>query len=200
MADFQNLIGEIDSTQHTQENDDEPTFELPEQDVATTRGASIPAALLEEEARREEQERETYLTQNTHDEEEDGNKLSPDEDYEALKRLWIQELNSTDLLKYDHEIIPMLMEMVSAQEEVIEQFQEQAHQNSSLSVGQVDSDLASLAASICKLDLDRICFLLADLSRIRLGKIEKYPFHNVEHLDLMSDQEVSFLQYSKQYY
>lgn len=195
MADFENLTGEINLTQ----DNEETVFDPIGQDVidGNRRGrqGSIPDALLQAEAQyREEQERDRSSTSIQNDDgldDEDGNALSPDEDYETLKRLWIQELNSTELLKYDHETIPMLMEMLSAQEEVIDQFREQAQHKPSPSFGHVDSDLASLAASICKLDLDRICFLLADLSRIRLGKIEKYPFHNLENLEMMSEQEVS---------
>jgi len=204
MADFDNLTGDIDTFEDELINDDEEESILqPSEQYSNNNRPVIPSALREAEVqRREEQERVEAEEQNEDDDYDDnngddeghirGSTLSPDVDYEHIKKLWIQEINTDEILKYDDEIIPMLMEALPHQEEVIEQFQEQTHHNpSNASLGNVDSDLASLAASICKLDMDRMCFLLADLSRVRLGKIEKYPIHNVEKLDQMSEEEVS---------
>jgi hypothetical protein len=210
MADFQNLTAEIDTSQNNEDllgegNDETSLLDQAEEDVNASASTSqnndggndqraeIPAALLEAEAQhRDEQERErsSIFMQNDDDDDDDENALFPDEDYEVLKRLWIQEVNSTEILHNDDELIPMLMEMLPGQEEIIEQFQDQARNNSSTS-GNVDAHLASLAASVCKMDMDRMCFLLADLKRIRLGKIEKYAIHNREVLDRLSDEEVS---------
>jgi len=209
MADFQNLTGEVYSAQNNQDSEEEGEAYNDEATLHQRAQAGqeefddaghdqqqimeIPAALLEAEAQqRDEQERDTSNLSQDLDETVEG-QLVPDEDYEALKRLWIQEVNSTELLDYDSELIPILMEMIPSQEEVIEQFQAQALQNPSAVPGSVDPNLASLAASICKMDLDRMYFLLADLKRTRLGKIEKYALHNREILDRMSEKEVNYL-------
>ena len=204
MADFQNLTEEVDLAQINldvqEEGNDEETIqqqaqigqEFDDDDAGHDQQLEIPVALLEAEAQqRDEQERDTSSLLENLDEAGEG-ELTPDDDYEALKRLWIQEVNSTELLDYDSELIPILMEMIPSQEEIIEQFQAQALQNPSVSSGSVDPNLASLAASICKMDLDRMYFLLADLKRTRLGKIEKYALHNREILDRMSESEVSY--------
>jgi len=168
--------------------------------------AQIPSVLLQAETQyREERERDTsaLIETDRNKSREDGGDydhedgddriLSPDEDYETLKHLWIQELNCAELLPYHRQSIPVLMELLSAQEEIIDDLQDQGKNSFSASSGNVDPSLASLAASVAKMDLDRVSFLLADLTRTRLGKIEKYALHNREVLDRMSDEEISYL-------
>jgi hypothetical protein len=40
------------------------------------------------------------------------------------------------------------------------------------------------------MDMERLKFMVVDLLRIRLEKIEKYALHNREHVDRMSRREV----------
>jgi hypothetical protein len=196
MADFRNLIGEIDNTQDLDDSNNEPRLDQLDDEGYVGQQAEIPAALLEAEAkRREEQERDRSEIVMDNEQElgglEEGSQLSLDKEYESLKRMWIQEVNATELLKYD-DMIPVLKEFIGEQESVIDAFKEQATQNSTSSAGDIDAGLASLAASICKLDMDRMAFLLSDLSRIRLEKIEKYLFHYLgDSQDHLGDNEVS---------
>ncbi len=203
MADFQNLLGEIDAIQ----NDENTTLNVDNDFEAMEGGdnddndqsqpsqpARIPAALLEAE----DQHRKTIeevLDQDAADDAEQeimqgGDGLIPDEDYEHLKKLWVREINTTELLEIDQELISSLIELLPIQESNIENFTDQAQQESSAR-GDVDANLASLASGICKMDFDRMCFLLADLKRTRLGKIERFALHNRQVPERMSNEEVS---------
>ena len=200
MADFQNLLGEIDPIQN-----DENSNLLDDNDIGNDgvdignnhnnqrpQRISIPDVLREAEIQHKlamEQVTDRDAEDEIEDAEITGDALFPDEDYETLKRLWIHEINVTELLQNDDERLLTLIELLPSQEANIEEFTEQAQQQSG-GHGNVDANLASLASSICKMDFDRMCFLLADLKRTRLGKIEKYALHNREITERMSDQEV----------
>ncbi len=196
MADFDNLLGDIEDTQPSPST----SVQDPDEYNATTQGtdnnddnieddhdqeiSEIPAVL--QRALRLQQENKDYGTTDDEDadeSEEEG--LQTNAGYESLKKLWIQELNCTELCAIDHELVEDFIEQLSMQEDVIEDLLEQGR-----SIGNVDPTLASIAASICKMDMDRLAFTLADLKRIRLEKIEKYALHNREFIDRMSNEEV----------
>ena len=127
---------------------------------------------------------------NNDDDDEDG--LLLDADYNKMRRLWIQELNAPELLPHDEETMSVLLNLLSGQEETLDELQDLAKGGSKGGGGSnVDPSLASLAASICKLDSDRLSFVLADNLRTRLHKLENYALHNRECLDRMSSNEVS---------
>ncbi len=52
-------------------------------------------------------------------------------------------------------------------------------------------ELASLMAQITKMDLDRTRFMLVDLARVRMAKIENHALHNKTLVDRMTEEEVS---------
>lgn len=222
MADFDNLLGEINAIEDDETINDIESISQQEADnnSITTPPAgttSIPPALLEAENRRQSNDEpmagqpatEDYNYENEldndnnndDDDNENGEngQCRPDPDYETLQHLWIQELNCTELLPYDDNTTSVLLEVLSHQEDTMDQLQEQAGRfsgsgsgtlNSSSGRGSVDPSLASLAAGICKMDSDRLGFVMADLMRTRLFKIEKYALHNRDVLDRMSQGEV----------
>ncbi len=202
MADFQNLLGEIDSVQNDEHSNlnDSNTVDISGREISSidnnqrSQQPSIPNALVEAEVqhRREiEHDNDQDAQDDAENDDVQGDVLFPDEDYETLKKLWIREINATELLQNDDELISTLIELLPIQEANIEEFTEQA-QHRSNAHSNVDSNLASLASSMCRMDFDRMCFLLADLKRTRLGKIEKYALHNREIIERMSDQEVRY--------
>mmetsp|Transcript_4641 Transcript_4641/g.8903 ORF Transcript_4641/g.8903 Transcript_4641/m.8903 type:complete len:304 (+) Transcript_4641:60-971(+) len=108
------------------------------------------------------------------------------EEYDALKKLWIQELNTTELCYYDENLIEYLIGLLNENENLPDNLREH---------GRADADptLANIAASICNMDMERLRFILVDLFRIRLEKIEKYALHNRECTDRMCGREVEYL-------
>ena len=114
-----------------------------------------------------------------------------DAEYEQLKRWWTQELASPgDLMPYDKDIIEMHLELLQGQEDIIE---------SLLEDGQVDEETSvhvALEVSVYRMEMDRLRYLLADLARIRLAKIERFALHmrtTAEMIERMSDDERSYL-------
>lgn len=96
--------------------------------------------------------------------------------YGKLRNLWIQELNSPELLPYDEETIQYLTEAVQAQEDTSE------------FTGNANVD--ALLSSIVKVDSERVKFLVSDLLKLRLWKIQSYPLHMRKNIDKMSENEV----------
>ena len=199
MADFDNLLDDIEetqpspaynaTTQGTEETDvdpslddninggyDDETAEIPE---VLQRALRIQANQNQNDGRASDDERSAYQS----DDDEDGSHTNSE--YENLKKLWIRELNSTELCPLDVELLDDFIEQLSMQEDVIEDLLEQGRSN-----GSVDPTLASIAASICKMDMDRLAFVVTDLMRVRLEKIEKYALHNRDYIDRMSKDEV----------
>ena len=118
----------------------------------------------------------------------DDDHFELDHDYQELRRLWIQEKNCPELLPHNTEIMNHHIQLLNDKEDIIDELQDQAAEPRT--PGNSDPLLASLVASIHKVEADRIRFILADLTRIRLGKIENHALHNRTLLDRMSDQEV----------
>ena len=119
--------------------------------------------------------------------------------FQRLKLAWKQELACPELLPYDHEVIDYFMELLATQEDVIDNVQQggvlslsNTNTNSAGIVRNTEANqmLTSLSVNILKMEVDRIRFILADLSRTRIQKIEKYALHSRTLLDRMSDEEV----------
>merc|ERR1712032_585780 len=89
---------------------------------------------------------------------------------------------------------------LQGQEETIEKLLDHASPHSSRNIGsrssRMDPNIASLVASIYKMDADRVRFIITDLARTRLTKIENNALYMRNMVDRMSDHEVSYL---KQY-
>jgi GINS complex subunit 4 len=198
MADFSNLLGEIDELENTQPPIQDPENELESSgqilDTPSNPTDEIPSVLRK--ARDELELQRERLTASTFDATQDtapfealdaSEETQTDDDFQLMKKVWIQELNSPELLPFEPDLYPMLLELLGHQQDTLDQLQSQAQSEV------VDPALASLAASICKMDMDRMSFLLADYTRTRLEKIEMHALHNRDLIDRMNDTEVAYL-------
>lgn len=198
MADFSNLLGEIEELENTQPSIQDPENELEPSDqitdIPSNPNDEVPSILRK--ARDELELQREGLTASTFDATQDtspfdalntSEEIPTDDDFQLMKKLWIQELNSPELLPSKSDLYPMLLEVLGHQQDTLDQLQSQAHSDG------VDPTLASLAASVCKMDMDRMSFLLADYTRTRLEKIEMHALHNRDMIDRMSDSEVAYL-------
>lgn len=100
--------------------------------------------------------------------------------YSRLKKLWLQEIACPELLPLDEEMINEATVELQIREESLEQLSEE------------EGDLTSLLESVRKVDMDRAKFILNDLFRIRLSKIQEHPLHMRNLVDRMSENEVRF--------
>ena len=107
------------------------------------------------------------------------------------KTLWAQELLCPELLPRDNVTLDSQLELLRNQEDTIEELQERVASGDASD--STDPLLASLAAGIYKMESDRVRFLLADLTRTRLAKIENHALHNRDLVDRMSTDEVEYL-------
>jgi|AntRauTorckE5430_2_1112549.scaffolds.fasta_scaffold25101_1 hypothetical protein len=201
MADFDNLLGDLEEeTQPTlspsasvqdpdtnaddnneQENDPPDAGNEANNDELNNEDGDIIPAALQEALRR--QENGIYDDTQSFTQEDNEQEAGESEDYRALKKMWIHELNTTELGNYDEEFLSDLLEIMQNTDDMVEDLQEQGRTGA-------DPTLASIAASICKMDFDRISFVLSDFMRVRLEKIEKYTLHNRDCHDHMSKMEV----------
>lgn len=181
MADLENLLDEINV--NASEDEDEP--EIYTDPTPSTR-PSIPAALAAAADQRES------TTQYDHDEEEGETSHLPDPEYEQLKSLWTQELICPELLSADAETTSLHVDLLEGQEETIEDLLKRSMKSQQGSNG-ATGELASLMAQITKMDLDRTRFMLVDLARVRMAKIENHALHNKTLVDRMTEEEVSVL-------
>jgi hypothetical protein len=206
MADFNNLLRDQDDSlpaylerDYDDQNTNDVRSDRDEQDV--------PPALAQAEAQRRLANEKRWSSLDSPDKSnqgkdasvlfdaEDENVYGPDLTYEKLKVLWIDEINSPDLLPWDDETFSIMSDLLTdCHEHMLVQLRSQARPvagGGRRSSSSVDPALASLAASICQMDADRVGFILADLCRVRLSKIEKYPLHHVkDSIDRLSDLEV----------
>lgn len=197
MADLYNLQAELNEPEFPllpTAEDAEDTEEVLE-DRHRVEEPEVPLALREAERKQHEQLDDSLKgDKGILDEEEELPVEDPD--YAQLKRLWQQEMNCPELLPYDEDTITLQMELLESQEDSIEKLLEQASSSAPRDSSRTDPGVASIIASIYKMDADRVRFMLTDLSRTRLAKIEEHPLYMREMVDRMSEQEISYL---KQY-
>ena len=129
---------------------------------------------------------------------EGGEGRIPDQDYEQLKHLWTLELASPELMPQDSETVALHVEVLAGQEESVEDLLKQSKVNQQQQpgggggAGGATGELASLMAQILKMDLDRTRFMLVDLARSRMAKIENHALFNRTLVDRMTEEEVRF--------
>ena len=99
--------------------------------------------------------------------------------YSKLKRLWQQELACPELLPLDEETLKEITEELESREQAIAELGEQS------------GDIETLLGSVLKVDTDRARFMLSDLLRARIWKIQQHPMHMRDLIGRMSDAEVS---------
>lgn len=173
MADLHNLLGDLHSDDENESPLATENDEFDDTAQVDRERMDLPPVLAE--AERKQYSNIVEKEENV----EDEDVLQEDQDYAQLKRLWKREFNTPELMPNDAETTGLLLELLEGQEETIDK----------LSNNGTDP-LAPLLASIYKLDADRVRFMLTDLQRTRLDKIEGHALYMREHLDRMSDEEV----------
>ena len=119
----------------------------------------------------------------------DGRNYNPD--YETLKALWTSEMACPELLPHDAETVFQIVEELAGKEEVIDELiQRSRGQGQQQQSREATGELASLMAQITKMDSDRTRFMLVDLARTRMAKIENHALHNRTLVDRMTEEEV----------
>jgi len=218
MADLDNLLDEIDHG-HGSKNDDDRHHPPPphnedlvsiDSNARSSEQVSVPAALTAAAATRHLLGEESDYSGADNEgrdgdhggslkfplgktKEEDGSdsyrKRNPE--YEQLKGLWTSELQCPELLPHDADTVLSVEELMK-QEEVVENLLQRSKQQRQLASreGRASGEMASLAAQITKMDLDRTRFMLVDLARTRMAKIENHALHNRTLLDRLTEDEV----------
>lgn len=218
MADLDNLLDEINNddevsidaefqqqqqqpSPYNEENEDGNNLE------DSSERTSIPAALAAAAANRRQlneendnvgandEERDVGMMDDNgdnidgdDDDDGDGRTLNPE--YEQLKSLWTSELACPELLPHDAETV-LSVEELAKQEDIIDELLNRSKQQRQSR--EASGELASLVAQITKMDLDRTRFMLVDLARTRMAKIENFALHNRTLLDRMTEEETSHL-------
>lgn len=219
MADLDNLLDEINDVNGSSNDghDQWPSYRyngeegINDGNVRSSDQAGIPTALiaaattrllLQEgedyfgagDERRDDDDNSSSNVLIAKADENDGNdsrKINPE--YEQLKGLWTSELACPELLPHDADTV-LNVEELTKQEDVIEDLlQLSKEQRQSSREGGASGEIASLVAQISKMDLDRTRFMLVDLARTRMAKIENHALHNRTLLDRMTEEERSYL-------
>ena len=133
------------------------------------------------------------------DEDDYDDRRNYNPDYEQLKALWTSELAGPELLPHDVETILQNMDDLNEKEELVDVLHQRSRMHSTGGGGGpssrgeqqgVSGELASLLAQITKMDLDRTRFMLVDLARTRMAKIETHALHNRTLVNRMTEEEV----------
>lgn len=212
MADLENLLDDINNDDDDI-NDDDQQQQLPSDyegeneddfNAESSERATVPAALAAAAAKRQQQadendEERDYqasggAAQDPYgnidgDEDGDGRHYNPD--YEQLKALWTSELACPELLPHDAETVVQNVEELAKKEDIIDELLQRSKQQRQSR--EASGELASLVAQITKMDVDRTRFMLVDLARTRMAKIENHALHNRTLVDRMTEEEVSIL-------
>lgn len=175
MADLYNLLDEIDNPQENLSEED--------WDEAGREQLELPPALVEAERRKHTQQQPS--TPDAADERVDLHDfLQPKEifdlPYARLNLLWSQEHSSPELLPYDAETIETMIEAIKRQEERIDDMDSLTG----------NANIDALTASLMKVDMERVKFLICNMLKQRLHKIESYHLHLRDNVESMSDNEV----------
>jgi hypothetical protein len=106
-----------------------------------------------------------------------------DLDYTKLYSFWMQETQSPELLPFPSALVDRIQESIA-----------NSHAHATDDSNPIDTGnegLDALLTSLLTIDTDRVTFLLADLLKRRLQKIEAHPLYMETKLDCMSPHEVS---------
>eukprot|EP00956_Cyclotella_meneghiniana_P021924 scaffold40652_cov62-Cyclotella_meneghiniana.AAC.1 len=194
MADLNNLLDEI-TNQDEQDGNDDDTYlrhhDAPAVDPPVR--SAIPAAL---EAALHQQQRNQSSSSNNEDDINDTSASHlPDQEYEQLKSLYCQELIAPELLPADPDVVSLHVDLLDGQEETVQLLLRQSSSTNNTNSGdsdEVSGELASLMAQITKMDLDRTRYMLVDLARVRMAKMENFALFNWREMqDRLTEEEVS---------
>jgi GINS complex subunit 4 len=181
MADLYHLLDELDERQDEDVKGRESmetaaTEQMMSEDWDDAEQVDVPAAL--QEASQGLLEKQNRL------DDEGGALHEENEAYQRLQRNWLQERTCPELLQYDEELVQDYKNKFEDHQDWIDQLE-----------GSGES-VDALLGTIAQVDLDRTKFVLSDWLTSRLVKIEAHPLHIREKVDLMSEDEVTYL---KQY-
>jgi hypothetical protein len=177
MADLHNILDGIDDGLSEDEQEEIPTQNGSNDDPDDDVDRQQPAALEEFEQRHQR----GYREEDAEDAGEEDDAMEPgsvSESYIKLKRMWQQELSCPELLPFDEGTIHEIQEQLVQREKAVED------------MGVEAGDIEALLGSVLKVDADRAKFMLNDLLRTRIWKIQEHPLHMRDLADRMSDQEV----------
>ncbi|KAJ1911345.1 GINS complex subunit [Mycoemilia scoparia] len=107
-----------------------------------------------------------------------------EEDWIALKKAWINERNSPEILPYAGTVLENLMELMSFQQEAINELREQGDPKS------------GFKTIILLTDLERIKYIVRSYLRARLSKLEthaQFYLSDLAYRNRMSQQEIDYL-------
>ena len=211
MADLDNLLDDINNNDNHSINDDIDDQHYDGDDAVDTNNnavGGVPAALRAAAVRRRQMEEDDEFgardeerdyqasrgdgaagIDDDDEEEHDGQNINPD--YEQLKGLWTSELACPELLPSDAETIEHCVDELTKKEEIIDELLQRS--KTQRPTREASGEVASLVAQITKMDLDRTRFMLVDLARTRMAKIENHALHNRTLVDRMTEEEVRVL-------
>jgi hypothetical protein len=183
MADLYHLLEEIEEQEEPLQTTESDAWELDENEPQNP--PEVPPILLEAAQRRQQGgvQDDTNMDETNNDDlairERNTGRLSlEDESFAKLKFLWIQEKQSPELLPIDADAIRVQMKRLQEQDDYIESLQ-------------ASCDLTSLTINMYKIDADRMRFVLTDLMRTRLRKLEEHALYNLREMtDRMTEEEV----------
>lgn len=102
--------------------------------------------------------------------------------YRTLKKGWQQEVACPELLPFDEDTVNTISQELGRRDDIIAQLSEQA-----------GTDVEALMESVMKVDMARAKFVLTDLCRTRISKIQEHPVHMRDLVGRMSDHEVCYV-------
>eukprot|EP00956_Cyclotella_meneghiniana_P022859 scaffold43655_cov63-Cyclotella_meneghiniana.AAC.1 len=192
MADLNNLLDEITNQDEQDDNDDDTHLrhhDAPAVDPPVR--SAIPAAL--EAALHQQQRNQSGSSNNDGDINDTSASHLPDQEYEQLKSLYCQELIAPELLPADPDVVSLHVDLLDGQEETVQHLLRQSSSaNNTSDSDEVSGELASLMAQITKMDLDRTRYMLVDLARVRMAKMENFALFNWREMqDRLTEEEVS---------
>ena len=197
MADLNNLLDEINNRDEHDDDDDDDASSTHHNATAQDPPArsAIPAAL---EAALHQQQQQRDQSSGTHHDDINNVDIAshlPDQEYEQLKSLYCQELVAPELLPADIEAVSLHVDLLDGQEETVQHLLQRSSSSSpdnNNDDGEAAGELAGLMAQITKMDLDRTRYMLVDLARVRMAKMENHALFNWREMrDRLTEEEVS---------
>ena len=107
----------------------------------------------------------------------------------ALQKIWSNEKFSKELLKYEHDCLSHIINLIEKKEK--ELLESNSNKNKSGNYNNTDS---SIFGDILELDIERVKYLVKDYLRVRLSKIDKYIYYIIKNdlASLLSETEWEF--------
>lgn len=110
--------------------------------------------------------------------------------YSLLHKAWWQECQSPELCPLDHDTVAEMISCATASLELLNANEEHGAGSHAFVPATNNANITALLESIVRIDAERVKFLLADLFKRRLQKIEAHPLHMRTLTERMSEPEV----------